>query len=319
MATLCLVLWARRSGTAEDRAVADRNLEHLLRRYYAEEGPLGLIVEGPKVKLGACALAALALAEHPEPARFAAPLAKLRATVAALWREDGSFRTFHRPAERDDNQNFYPGEALLFWARRLAAGDPAIDPARYALSFRFYREHFRRAPNPAFVPWHTQAHCAALPVLGDQTLAAFVFEMTDWLLPMQQWETAPYPELRGRFYDPRNPGWGPPHASSTAVYVEGLIDAFALARQEGAAERAEACRVAILRGLRNLMQLQFRDADDMYYVARRERVAGAIRTEVYDNTIRVDNVQHSLMAAMKILDRFSTEDYRLPPAEGGAR
>lgn len=311
MATLCLGLLAARTGTAEDRALADRNLDHLLRRYYAEEGPLGLIVEGEKVKLGACAIAALAVAEHPDAGRYAAPLAKLRATVASLWREDGSFRSFHRPAERNDNQNFYPGEALLFWARRLAAGDPAIDAERYLRSFRFYREHFRRAPNPAFVPWHTQAHCASLPVLGERELAAFVFEMNDWLLAMQQWQSAPYPDMRGRFYDPRH-DYGPPHASSTAVYLEGLIDAFALARSEGDGGRADAYRTAILRGLRSLMQLQFRSADEMYYVADRARVAGGIRTEVYDNTIRVDNVQHALMGAMKILDRFAADDYRLP-------
>jgi hypothetical protein len=49
----------------------------------------------------------------------------------------------------------------------------------------------------------------------------------------------------------------------------------------------------------------------MYYVARAERVRGGIRTEAYDNTIRVDNVQHGLMALLKILARMSGEDLRL--------
>ena len=59
------------------------------------------------------------------------------------------------------------------------------------------------------------------------------------------------------------------------------------------------------------MQLQFRDGVDMYYVARTERVHGGIRTEAYDNAIRVDNVQHGLMALLKILARMSGEDLRL--------
>ena len=75
--------------------------------------------------------------------------------------------------------------------------------------------------------------------------------------------------------------------------------------------RAQAYRLAILRGLRSLMQLQFRDGIDMYYVGRTERVQGGIRTEAYDNTIRVDNVQHGLMALLKILARMSGEDLRL--------
>jgi hypothetical protein len=41
----------------------------------------------------------------------------------------------------------------------------------------------------------------------------------------------------------------------------------------------------------------------MYYVSRRARVAGAVRTEVYDNTIRIDSVAHALLAVL------STQQY----------
>ena len=30
----------------------------------------------------------------------------------------------------------------------------------------------------------------------------FVFKMNDWLLGVQQWSTADYPDQPGRFYDP---------------------------------------------------------------------------------------------------------------------
>ena len=58
------------------------------------------------------------------------------------------------------------------------------------------------------------------------------------------------------------------------------------------------------------MQLQFQDDIDMYYVANPGRTRGGMRTTVYDNRIRVDNVQHILMAAQKILAEFSAEDFR---------
>jgi hypothetical protein len=313
MATVCLNRVAVHTGLDSDRNIADRNLNHLLRVYYRSEGPLGYIAEGEKAKLGAAALAALAIFENPSTARYSEPLTALSSTVDSLWLQSGEFRTFLKPPDRNDNQNFYPGEALLFWAARLARAEGRGDPARFLQSFAFYREHFRTRPNPAFVPWHTQAYYMALPHIGAAAAPVndFIFEMNDWLLSMQQWETAPHPDLRGRFYDPQRPEYGPPHASSTGVYLEGLTDALELARSGGDAGRAGAYRLAILRGLRSLMQLQFRDSVDMFYVSRTERVQGGIRTEAYDNTIRVDNVQHGLMALLKILKRMDGEDLRL--------
>lgn len=315
MATLCLGRVARCTGLQSDRDIADRNLAHLLRSRYLEDGGLGLITEDSKVKLGAVSLTALALLEHPDRTRYAHPIAALCKTIDALAGADGSFRTFFRPAERNDNQNFYPGETLLFWSQLLGLPDSPVTPERYLRSFRHYRAHFRAAPNPAFVPWHTQAHCAALSRLDEPELADFVFEMNDWLLAMQQWRSAPYPDLKGRFYNPGRPEYGPPHASSTAVYLEGLIDAFALARRTGQVARGENYRRAILRGLRDLIQLQFASPEEMFYVSKPEAVFGGIRTETYDNTIRVDNVQHTLMGTLKILAIFRESDWQWPTGE----
>ena len=56
------------------------------------------------------------------------------------------------------------------------------------------------------------------------------------------------------------------------------------------------------RALRSLMQLQFVDEIDTFYISKPERVLGGVRTNEYDNAIRVDNVQHSLMGLQKLLD-----------------
>ena len=151
-----------------------------------------------------------------------------------LWRQDGSFRTFYRPADRNDCQNFYPGEALLFWAKRIVATRDPAPLARFRQSFRYYRAWHLENRNPAFIPWHTQAYLIVWEMTREGELADAVFAMNDWLLGVQQWETAPHPDCQGRFYDPSRP-FGPPHASSTAVYLEGLADAVALARMIGRA------------------------------------------------------------------------------------
>jgi hypothetical protein len=112
----------------------------------------------------------------------------------------------------------------------------------------------------------------------------------------------------GRFYAAGRP-FGPPHASSTGVYLEGLVDAFALARALGDQARADRYRRAICGGIRSAMQLQFADETDLYYVRDREACEGALRTTVYDNEIRVDNVQHMLMALLDILTVFTDDDF----------
>src|SRR6185295_11823643 len=106
--------------------------------------------------------------------------------------------------------------------------------------------------------WHTQAYFLLWNATRDARLPAAVFTMNDWLLAVQQWESAPAVDCQGRFYDPQRP-FGPPHASSTAVYLEGLADAFSLARIVEDRQRMERYRCTILRGLRSLAQLTFKD------------------------------------------------------------
>jgi hypothetical protein len=134
--------------------------------------------------------------------------------------------------------------------------------------------------------------------------------MNDWLVDtMQAGSRVAYDDTIGRFYAPTE-NFGRPHASSTGVYLEGLIDAFVLARQIGDTHHEDKYRKAIVYGLRASMQLQFQDDVDMFYATNRERLRGGMRTTVYDNAIRVDNVQHVLMGVQKILRDFKESDYK---------
>lgn len=310
MATVCLGRIAEFFGDTRAREAQNRNLAYNFGRFYRERNDLGYIEYDAKAKLGAAGLAALALVEHPDAASFAQQRDRLVRLTRHLHQPDGSFRTFYIPPERNDNQNFYPGEALLLWATLLErSADPELLGA-FMQSFAYYRQWHLENRNPAFVPWHTQAYYLVWTKTQHPELAAFVLEMNDWLLDMQEWERAVYPDTKGRFYDATRSHYGPPHASSTGVYLEGLIDAYALARTFEDADRAERYRRAICRGIRSLMQLQFADDVDMYYVSQRDYVEGGLRTTVYNNEIRVDNIQHGLMALLKILPIFDAGDFR---------
>ncbi len=54
-------------------------------------------------------------------------------------------------------------------------------------------------------------------------------------------------------------------------------------------------------GLRSAMQLQLQDDETLWFSPDRNRAVGGLRTTVYNNVVRVDNVQHTLMAVMKIV------------------
>ncbi|TPV96691.1 MAG: hypothetical protein B7733_03370 [Myxococcales bacterium FL481] len=315
MATVALGRWAADRNDAMTWDLSERNIDYNLAKFYREQDGLGMIERLGKVKLGAMALATLAIVEHKNRAKWAGQEAALRRSIDSLWHDDGSFTTFLKPEGRNDNTNFYPGEALLLWA---VLYDQQPDPAlleRFMRSFRYYRAwHLdENNRNPAFIPWHTQAYYLVWTHTQDEKLRDFVFEMNDWLLGVQQWDDANHPDERGRFYA-RDRGFGPPHASSTGVYIEGLIDAFRLARAVGDDKRAEAYRLALVRGMRSQLQLQFADEVDLSYVAadQRHRVRGGIRTTTYDNSIRCDNVQHPLMGILKVLRTFQDSDYQHP-------
>ena len=302
LATLALARWARQRRDAVVGEAALRNLRANLSRYFQPMGGgRGAIVERTGAKLGAAALAGLAILETPGGEEFTRELGMLAAGVESLADDELGFRTFFFPTERDgQNWNFYAGEAMLFWAEAMRRRAPwAPVPERWAATFTRCRERHLDARNPAFVPWHTRACASMFEQTGRRELADFALEMNDWLLPMQQWHGLAS-DLRGRFHDPERPEFGPPHAASTGAYLEGLADAVKVARTVGDERRAAAYERAVGRGLRSLRQLQFRDERDAFYVSRKHRVMGALRTEAYDNTVRVDSAAHALVAAAKI-------------------
>lgn len=227
-----------------------------------------------------------------------------------LWRPSGEYITFFKPKGRNENHNFYPGETLLAWSFLY---DESKDPEllkKCMESFRYYKKWHLENRNPAFIPWHTQAYYNLWKHTKDEDLKAWIFEMNDWLVDtMQSGSRVAYDDTIGRFYAPKE-NFGRPHASSTGVYLEGLIDAFAMAREIGDTHHEEKYRKAIVYGIRSSMQLQFQDDIDMFYVTNRDRLRGGMRTTVYDNAIRVDNVQHVLMGVQKILREFKESDYK---------
>ncbi len=291
-------------------ALAEKNIDYNLSKFYrVDVAGNGYILFNGKAKLGAMALAAFSIYLHPKREKWAVYENAILRTINSLLQKSGRYTTFYVPKGRNDNENFYPGETQLYLATRYVdEKDPAM-LERIMRAFRFYRQWHRDNRNPAFIPWHTQAYYSLWEVTKEKELVDFVFEMNDWLVDtMQQWDGTKTPDAKGRFYNPRQ-RYGPPHASSTGVYLEGLIDAYKMARALGDDKRRKKYARAMARGLRSSMQLQFVDDVDMFYIKKKDRSRGGMRTTIYDNSIRVDNVQHTLMGVLKIVHEISDEDW----------
>lgn len=281
---------------------AQYNIDHFLHvipfpnayAYYLEEN---------KAKLGTNAVAALALNAIPdERTRFAKEYDLTIRGIRHQMRDDGSFRTWFVPAELNDNQAFYPGESLLALALGIKEGTVDMKPAELKKYVEYYMGYWRKDldRNTAFVPWHTQAYYWLYELTNDEDYLKYIFEMNDHLLHCQLKEDAANPDAVGHYYVPECKDYGPPHASSTAVYTEGLAYAYDLAQRKGDTKRAEAYRQTIKLGLRSLLQLQVRDSN-AWYMRNAPRALGGVRTTITDNTIRCDNIQHAIMAVTAVL------------------
>lgn len=307
MTTLALFRLGNYLQDSELLTAAEKNLEYNLNTFMkVEEGKnIAYIYFRKKAKLGAAAFALMSLLEsktHPQRDKLISYFLNF---ILKLHQPDGSFKTFYLPVSRNDNHNFYPGEAMLALMTVYES-----NPVKYqnilqviGSAFNHYREYFRNKPNPAFVPWQTMALYRYYQIRKNPEVAQFIFEMNDFLIEIQNTPASiKTPELdsMGRFFDPKKRQYGPPHASSTAIYSEGLVDAYQLAMDRKDAKRRHDYGYAIKWGLRSLMQLQY-TPDNTYYLPNKKATVGAVHTTVTNGNIRVDNTQHSTMAFLNFL------------------
>lgn len=311
MASYAMQVWANENQDPQAGELANKNLSFNLNTYYKNDGEIGFIEYSKKRKLGAAGLAALSILTSHKAEDFAEQFNGLTLAIKEQWQPTGAFRTFIRQ-ERNDLHNFYPGEAMFFWAHWLAQQPNETLTQQFLTSAHYYMDWHFAHRNPAFVPWHTQAYYKVWQQTGDPFLQSSIFTMNDWLIEklqsIEEQEGYDYPDFAGRFYYPKG-GYGPPHASATGVYLEGLADAWALAKAVNDTKRQEAYRQAIIKGIRHAMQLEFADDIDMFYITNKQAAAGGLRSRVYNNEIRMDNIQHNLLALIKILDRFDEKDF----------
>jgi len=212
--------------------------------------------------------------------------------TAALWsRIDGHGCVHtHRDAAlaTDAFQDYFPGQVLLALGSAARAQLTPVDEAKLSRAFRYYRDRFRNRPHFGQVSWLAQACRAWWQVAGERCFAELAFEVADWILRFQQGKTGAF--LNDHQSD--TPGY------TTALYVEGIAAAAALARDLGEAPRhsdyLDSCRRA-LQFLDSLI-IQPRDATVLPNPAL---ALGGLRRSSRRSEVYVDFVQHYLAAVLE--------------------
>ena len=274
----------------------------------APRGEGACVVEDGFVKLGANALAIVALAKHAEVTGERTNLPMMRRL--ARWirdcqADDGRFdrhKVSHPGGvDQDFRSGYYPGEALLALLRLHALDrqdaylNAAEMGARYLITVR---DRFRTVETLSHDHWLLYALNDLYRKRPKRLYMDHSLRIAT-AIALAQNRDPEYPDWLGSYYKP-------PRAAPTATRTEGVLAAFELARDHGRAKEADVLLECARRGVRFQLQLQLRPTSAMYLPAPR-RCMGGFRCSLTDYEIRIDYVQHNISALLALRRALAQE------------
>ncbi len=214
----------------------------------------------------------------------------IASTLASRIDAHGRIST-HRDAGAgtDEFQDYFPGQVLLAMAAAVHAGFIAREAIPIRRALFYYRHRFRYKRNFGQVSWLIQAGRLWWEVDRDSDWAELVFEIADWIREFQLEKNGGF--ITGHQQD--GPGY------TTALYLEGLSAAAALASLNGDRRRHLDYMGACENGIRFLWQLTIRPEHASMLPSPRYALGG-LRRSLTASEVRLDFVQHSLAAAIDL-------------------
>jgi len=275
-----------------------KTLNYLLTNHlrFGEMGgkEVAFMVDNGYAKLGGAALAILAIVEVEEmdpDAPYERELDALGEFILSMQEDDGSFQCFYLMKE-DEHSDFYPGEALLALARLY---DHTQDD-RYLLTLMEGLEHYNGyfgTGYTAYTPWATEAMAYVYNWTGDTSLLEHSYNMAESCMIGQN--------TPGSGADPVTiGGWGSDPKANTASRVEGVTDAYLMAKRNGDHEKYSEYNTTMEYASCFLLSLQFNEEESRIYSSP-NKVRGGTPLSHRDDNIRIDYVQHAVVVMVKIM------------------
>jgi len=275
------------------RAASAGMVEHYLGSTIPhEQGGRYLTVDGRSpIAFGAFLI--LALSELPDYPQRDGLIRQLAQGIVNQQQPDGSFRTMVGATDILRGIDFYPGEAMLALMRAYELLREAAYLESVERAFPFYRDYWRRNRNTAFVPWHSQVNLLLYQATQDPEVAAFTFELNDWIIDEYQIITPDHLDELGGFAvgssgNPRN---------STSSYMEGIGAAYHLAMLIGDQPHMEKYGASIRLGVRFVLQTQY-TPENAFYLKNPARAIGGFTQSLTRTFQRNDYTQHAVMALL---------------------
>lgn len=284
-------------------ALHKKNLGYIQNRFFVSSGDLARIEYERKSKLGAIAMAIRTYVASPLFAEYKLQAEQLAETILRLQTDTWLFRAWWKEPsyayDEDYLLTFYSGEAIVALMelyhktknqKRLQAALRAQDAY-----LQRYVEEIDERYYPAYVPWHTISLRYLWQETNEPRYADAVFTLNDKLIDEMLHTDMKELKYVGRFYNPALANYGSPHSSSDAIYTEGLVYAYALAKAENDTWRMKTYRYALDLAVQNLIRLQYTPETVPPWIAP-EKLLGAVRINAEDMSIRVDTTQHMIDA-----------------------
>lgn len=257
--------------------------------------------------LGATAVTLLAILHLANPEPYEDATLALGRSITTLQDDCGQLRSSFSEPSCYIGQSFFPGEAL-FALSALYERTRAVEFRRcIERAFGYYPQAWRHSRDAPFVPWQTHAAYRMYGLTEERRYADFAFEMNDWVVG-QIWneEGSPDPDFVGGIGQPR-PG------VSTATLIEGIAEAYALAKKTGDSRRADRYRAAIVGAAEFVLRLQFKEQEAYYLPAEsRGGAIGGFRLSLADHSLRIDAAEHCMVALLNMLRHVDGTPWSAP-------
>lgn len=305
-----LVTWALGRLASRDATVQEayiRNLRFNLNRTYRTDGVKGYVSEGSRFPLGGLAIAGMALLEGAAPKDTRIIQESLSLGLPDFQTDLGHLQGFLDPSLEDRNQSYYPGEALLFWARLLAdkPNQKGLELARK--SFLYYRKVFQEDRDLESIPWLSLANYQMWLTTEDREYADFLFLLADTTAPNFAWDSSLAPDLWGQYQ--REDRF--PSVNTTGAQMLGLATAYRTAVDLAETERAEVYRQAMLKGFYQLLRLQYTTQVDLFCARNPVRTKGGLRHSAFDLAMDSDSAVYPLLVLDILGDEGLGQDLTL--------
>ena len=260
---------------------------------------IGRIVYSGKSDIGCASLTLMSLIEvcRADPkADYEREISALSDFILMMQKDDGRFQCYYdgHSAERQAEHNdYYPGEALLALSKvHDHTGNEAYLDA-LEKGFEFYMGYYSDGRYTSYSAWATEAMVYTYGLTSNGSYVDFCYLLADRCLSGQITpDTASEPRFVG--------GWTPTPASHAASRVEGVMDAYLLAKRISDSSREIQLGRSSSYTAGFLIGLQY-NGEDVAAFPSPEKTLGGVPFNYASPSVRIDNVQHAIVVLIKMM------------------